>query len=122
MAAAALGCGGGWRRAWRRGLGGPLPVTVPIAALVPVTVAVPARRPPRVVARNAGGGAVPAGKSGYGVGPGSGRGRPQQPPVRVVRQRQHLPSGLGHTRAATGTRLSPLGLAHGQRESLACPW
>uniref|UniRef100_A0A8B9ZRD3 Glutamyl-tRNA(Gln) amidotransferase subunit B, mitochondrial n=2 Tax=Anas TaxID=8835 RepID=A0A8B9ZRD3_9AVES len=64
MAAAAVGCGGGWRRAWRRGLGGPLPVPVPIAALVPVTVAVPARRPPRVVARNAGGGAVPAGKSG----------------------------------------------------------
>nr|XP_047927705.1 glutamyl-tRNA(Gln) amidotransferase subunit B, mitochondrial isoform X2 [Anser cygnoides] len=62
MAAAALGCGGGWRRAWRRGLGGLVPV--PIPALVHVAVPVPACRPPRVVARNAGGGAVPAGKSG----------------------------------------------------------
>ncbi|NXC17019.1 GATB amidotransferase, partial [Corythaeola cristata] len=56
--AAARGCGGVWRRAWQRGAGGP----------------VRAPRGRRAVACNAKGGAVPAGKSGYGAGTARGEG------------------------------------------------
>lgn len=53
MAAVAVrGCGGVWRRTWQRGARGPGP----------------APRGQHAVACNARGGAVPAGKSGYGAG------------------------------------------------------
>lgn len=95
MAAAARGCGGVWRRAWQRGAGGPAP----------------APRGQRAVACNARGGAVPAGKSGYGAGTVRGEG-----PVEVVLRWGIPPLGRGR-RVGAGPGFGPLGL--GRRATAA---
>lgn len=87
-AAAAWGCGGVWWRAWQRG-GGRCPA--------------PAPRRQRAVSCNARGGAVLAGKSGYGAGTAR-----VEWPVEVVPHRGILPSGRSRR---VGARPGP-GLGH----------